>query len=54
MNLTARSLLLLVAVILFVVDAIGVNLGAVSLLPLGLACFAGAFLVSDTRLGRRI
>ncbi len=53
MNLTTRSLLLLVAVILFVLDAIGVSLGSVSLVPLGLAAFAGSFLVSDTRLGRR-
>lgn len=53
MNLTTRSLLLLAAVILFIVDAIGVSVGAVSLLALGLACFAGSFLVSDTRLGGR-
>ena len=53
MNLTARSLLLLVAVILFVLDALSINLGTVSLTALGLAAFAGAFLVSDKALGGR-
>jgi hypothetical protein len=54
MSLTARSLLLLVAVILFVLAALNIGLGSVSLVPLGLAAFAGAFLVSDTALGRRL
>jgi hypothetical protein len=54
MNLNARSLLLIVAVILFVLEALGVGLGAVSLVSLGLAAFAGAFLVADMPLGRRL
>jgi hypothetical protein len=53
MNLTFRSLLLLVAVILFVLAAVGVAVSSISLVPLGLACFAGSFLVSDRALGRR-
>lgn len=53
MALNARSLLLIIAVILFVLAALSVNLGSVALVPLGLAAFAGAFLVGDTPLGRR-
>jgi hypothetical protein len=53
MQLTIRSLLILVAVILFVVDAVGVWTGDISLLGLGLACFAGAFLAPDTIVGTR-
>jgi hypothetical protein len=53
MSLNARSLLLIVAVILFVLAALNINLGSVALLPLGLAAFAGAFLVADMPLGRR-
>ncbi|HEV8489220.1 MAG TPA: hypothetical protein VGQ58_05490 [Candidatus Limnocylindrales bacterium] len=54
MTLTARNLLLLVAVILFVLAALGIAVGTVSLVDLGLAAFAGAFLASDTVLGRRL
>jgi hypothetical protein len=46
-SLTPRTILLLVAVILFVLLAVGVQLGSVALLPLGLAAFAGAFLLGD-------
>ena len=53
MNLTFRSLLLLVAVILFVLAAVGIDVSSISLVPLGLACFAGSFLVPDRALGRR-
>ena len=53
MALTIRSILLLIAVVLFVLAAIGVDLGAISLVPLGLACFAGAFLAPDTVVGTR-
>lgn len=38
-------LLLLIAVILFAVAALGVNTGKVNILALGLAFFAGGFLV---------
>lgn len=44
MTFTASRLLVLIAVILFVLDAFGVSL-PVGLLPLGLAFFAGSFLV---------
>ncbi len=47
MSLTPRTILLLVAVILFILLAVGVQLGSVALLPLGLAAFAGAFLLGD-------
>ena len=53
MSLTARTLLLLIAVILFVLVAIGVDVGALNLTALGLAAFAAAFLVPDRVLGTR-
>jgi hypothetical protein len=53
MQLTFRSLCLLIAVILFVVAALGVDVRGVSLVPLGLAFFAGSFLVPATALNRR-
>ncbi|HJP71218.1 MAG TPA: hypothetical protein VJ975_05820 [Candidatus Limnocylindria bacterium] len=53
MNLGLRSILLIVAIVLFVLAAIGVGLGDISLVPLGLAFFAGAFLVGDGGLGIR-
>lgn len=52
-NLSIRSILLLVAVVIFVLDALGVSLGTVNLLPLGLAFFAGAFLVGEGGFGLR-
>jgi hypothetical protein len=45
MKFSRRSLLLLIAVICFVLAGIGVGLGGVSLTAIGLAAFAGAFLV---------
>jgi hypothetical protein len=53
MAFTVRTLLLLIAVILFVVAAIGVDVRGISLTALGLAFFAGAFLAPDTVLDRR-
>ncbi|HEV7811150.1 MAG TPA: hypothetical protein VGO64_11150 [Candidatus Limnocylindrales bacterium] len=53
MQLTVRTLCLLIAVILFVVAAIGVDVRGLSLTALGLAFFAAAFLVPDTVVGRR-
>lgn len=47
MNLGLRSILLIVAVVCFVLAAVGVGVGDISLLPLGLAFFAAAFLVGD-------
>jgi hypothetical protein len=54
MTLTARNILLIIAVVLFVLEAIGIGFGNVSLTALGLAAFAGAFLASDGFLGRRV
>ena len=45
MNFNLRSLLLLIAVVCFVLAAIGIGLGGVDLTSIGLAAFAGAFLV---------
>ena len=45
MSLTPRSILLLIAVILFLLVAFNVAFGTVAPLPLGLAAFAGAALV---------
>lgn len=53
MTLTARSILMLIAVLLFVLAAVGIDLGSIALVPLGLACFAAAFIVPDTTLARR-
>ena len=50
MALTLRSLLLLIAVVLFVLAAVGIDLRSISLIPLGLALFAGSFLVTDRKL----
>jgi hypothetical protein len=50
-NLSIRSILLLVAVVIFVLAAVGVSLGTIGLVPLGLAFFAGAFLVGDGGFG---
>ena len=46
-NFGLRSILLIVAVVLFVLAALGVGLGEISVIALGLAAFAGAFLVGE-------
>ena len=53
MRLTVRTFCLLIAVILFVIAAFGVDVRGISLQALGLAFFAAAFLLPDTVLGRR-
>lgn len=53
MTLTIRSLLLLVAVILFLAAAVGYSMRDFSLQSLGLAFFAAAFIVPERTLGRR-
>jgi hypothetical protein len=53
MQLTIRSLLLIIAVVLFLVAAFGVDVRGISLVALGLALFAAAFIVPDTIVGRR-
>jgi predicted amino acid-binding ACT domain protein len=52
-QLTFRTLCLLIAVILFVLAALGVNVRDISLTALGLAFFAGSFLVPETNISRR-
>lgn len=47
MNLTRRSILLIIAVICFILAAIGIGFGGISLTAIGLAVFAGAFLVDE-------
>jgi hypothetical protein len=42
-----RAILLIIAVILFVLAAIGVSISSIALEPLGLAAFAAAFLVGE-------
>jgi hypothetical protein len=53
MALTFRSLLLVIAVILFILSALGVGVSGISLSALGLACFAGSFVVPDRALSSR-
>jgi hypothetical protein len=53
MNIGLRSLLLIVAIVCFVLAAIGVSLGDIGLVPLGLAFLAGAALVGDGGLSLR-
>jgi len=50
---TIRSILLIIAVILFVIAAFGVDVRGISLVALGLAFVAAAFLVPDSVLGMR-
>ena len=45
MNASAGSILLIVAVILFLLAAFNIALGTLDLVTLGLAAFAGSFLV---------
>ena len=53
MRLTLRMILLLIAVVLFVLAAVRVDLGSLAIVPLGLAFFAAAFLVPDTVISSR-
>jgi hypothetical protein len=53
MRLGLRSILLIVAIALFVVAMLR-EANAVDMIALGLAVFAGAFLVGDVRLGGRM
>lgn len=47
MNFSPQSILLLIAVICFVLAAVGIGLGGISLTAIGLAAFAGSFLVGE-------
>jgi hypothetical protein len=53
MQLTIRTICLLIALILFIAAAIGVDFRGISLLAAGLAFFAASFLLPDTILGTR-
>jgi hypothetical protein len=53
MQLTIGKLCLLIAVILFIAAAIGVDFRGISLVTAGLAFFAASFLVPDRILGMR-
>lgn len=53
MTLTARTLLLIVAIVLFVAAALAIDVRGISLVDIGLACVAAAFLVPDMPLGSR-
>ena len=44
MRFTPGAILLIVAVVLFLLAAFGINLGGLDLVTLGLAAFAAAFL----------
>jgi Zn-dependent membrane protease YugP len=43
-DLGIRGILLIVAIICFVIAAVGIDVGRIDLIALGLAFFAGAFL----------
>lgn len=45
MNLSVSSIILIVAIVLFVMATIGIALGNINTVALGLAFFAAAFLV---------
>ena len=49
-----RTLLILIAVIIFALAAFGFDLRGVSLTSLGLAFFAASWLVPEGRFGRRL
>jgi hypothetical protein len=51
MTFTTRTILLIVAVVLFLLAAFGIGIGGISLLALGLAAFAAAFIVPDLPVG---
>jgi hypothetical protein len=53
MSFTPSSILLLVAVVLFVLAALKVALGGLDLVTLGLAAFAGSFLLGSGGLNLR-
>ena len=54
MTLTIRGLLLLIAVVLFALAAIGVDVRGLNFVAAGLALFAASFLAPDKVVGRRI
>ena len=53
MQLTVRTLSLIIALILFVLAAVGIDVRGISLVALGLAFFAASFVVPDRLVSRR-
>jgi hypothetical protein len=49
-NIGIRLVLLVIAIICFIVAALGIDVGKISILAVGLAFFAGAFLVEELHL----
>ena len=49
-SIGVRSLLLILALITFVIAALGLDVGRISLVAVGLAFFAASFLADDRRL----
>jgi hypothetical protein len=49
LDMSPFTILIIVAVVLFLLAAFGVALGTISLIPLGLALFAAAFLFGGGR-----
>jgi hypothetical protein len=46
-SIGVRTLLLILAIICFIVAALGIDVGRISLVAVGLAFFAASFLVND-------
>ena len=46
-NIGVRTVFLIIAILCFIVAALGIDVGKVSILAVGLAFFAGAFLVEE-------
>jgi len=53
-KLTVRTLFILIAVILFAISALGVDVRGIGLVPAGLAFFAGSFIAPDSPVGKRL
>ena len=50
MKLNASAILFIVAVVLFLVEAIGIKVGSLNVLALGLAAFAGGMLLHQWKM----
>ncbi|MGH2358529.1 MAG: hypothetical protein ACRDGJ_11070 [Candidatus Limnocylindria bacterium] len=53
MRTDPKSILLMIAVVVFVLAGLGVSVGTISLVPLGLAAFAASFLLGGRGLSLR-
>ena len=54
MKLTVRTLLILIAVVLFALSALGVDVRGLNFVSAGLALFAASFIAPDKAVGGRI